>query len=422
MSNQRTIKLLALLLTIISVNKAVGHSSKINEKPGYVLSDLSILKTLNLKVIEADENLNVGLTYASPEEQERISELSHTLGRCAGFESLDASAYQLKQAKAEVPPKMADLFKNLYKLNANDLKYQQSYALKGKLQKNPVIESLVNQVSEQNLKANVEWISSFHNRYNKAPSPNQHVEQMIQKLQAILGFGKLNYSIEKVDHRSTPQKSIRLTIPGKSRPDEIVVLGAHFDSINQWSRGDKAPGADDNASGSSNLLEALRVLMQNGPLERTLEFYWYAGEESGLLGSAEIATSYKQENKDVVAVLQLDMTLFPGEGELVIGNVTDFTSAWLRDLFVQLNDVYIGAKLVEDKCGYGCSDHASWYRQGYPTLLPFEATTSSMNRNIHTTRDIITPEMSFKHSAAFSKLAVAFAIELGNSNLRQPNL
>jgi leucyl aminopeptidase len=151
-----------------------------------------------------------------------------------------------------------------------------------------------------------------------------------------------------------------------------------------------------------------------------VEFFWYAGEESGLLGSAEIAQSYKAENKDVVAVLQLDMTLFPGAGEFVVGNVSDFTSAWLRQYLVALNDAYLQVQLIEDKCGYACSDHASWYRQGYPTLMPFESDTSRMNRKIHTDQDVISPQSSFRHSLVFAKIALAMVMDLGNSTERQP--
>jgi bacterial leucyl aminopeptidase len=102
------------------------------------------------------------------------------------------------------------------------------------------------------------------------------------------------------------------------------------------------------------------------------------------------------------------MTLFPGDGEFTLGSMTDFTSQDMRDLLTDINRDYIGAKIVEDKCGYGCSDHASWYRNGYPTLMPFEATMRGMNHNIHTDRDKVSSTLSFKHSAMFTKIAIAF--------------
>ncbi|MNT36928.1 Bacterial leucyl aminopeptidase precursor [compost metagenome] len=114
------------------------------------------------------------------------------------------------------------------------------------------------------------------------------------------------------------------------------------------------------------------------------------------------------------------MTLFPGSGELVIGSMTDFTSAWLRDYVRAANDTYLHAKVVDDKCGYGCSDHASWYKNGYPAVMPFEATFKQSNQNIHTVKDVISPASNFKHSAVYSKLAVVMGMDLANSTARQP--
>jgi bacterial leucyl aminopeptidase len=86
---------------------------------------------------------------------------------------------------------------------------------------------------------------------------------------------------------------------------------------------------------------------------------------------------------------------------------------------VNINNVYIGGRIIEGQCGYGCSDHASWSRQGFPALMPFEANLNSMNRHIHTSADVINNQSSFRHSNMFTKIAIALALELGNSNWRE---
>ncbi|MEK6556039.1 MAG: M20/M25/M40 family metallo-hydrolase, partial [Bdellovibrionota bacterium] len=284
----------------------------------------------------------------------------------------------------------------------------------------PAIVASTEKVDENNIRTWIQWFSAFPTRHHAAPTNNDHVTQLKTKIEAMLAGSTLKYTVETVDHQRTRQKSLRVHIEGSQRPSEIVVLGGHFDSINGSFMGNKAaPGADDNASGSSSLLEALRVLSMNPQPQRTVEFMWYAAEEVGLWGSAEIAASYKSQAKDVVAVLQLDMTMFPGDGELTIASMSDFTSAWLRGLLLEVNRLYIGANINDDKCGYGCSDHASWSRQGYPALMPFESSMSTMNRNIHTAQDVINSQSNFKHAAAFSKIAVALAMQLGNSTLRE---
>ena len=157
-------------------------------------------------------------------------------------------------------------------------------------------------------------------------------------------------------------------------------------------------------------------LAQNIQPERTVEFYWYAGEESGLLGSAEIAQTAKRDGKNIKAVLQLDMTLYPGNGANTIASMSDFTAPWLRDYMNQINKTYINANILDDKCGYGCSDHASWHRQGFATLFPTEATFNSVFQQIHTDKDVVSSVMSFDHALIFSKIALVFTIDLSQQN------
>ncbi|MHC5210804.1 MAG: M28 family metallopeptidase [Planctomycetota bacterium] len=67
---------------------------------------------------------------------------------------------------------------------------------------------------------------------------------------------------------------------GSERPDIVVELGAHYDTL------PTTIGADDNASGVAVLLEVARVLA-DAPVRRTVRFCFFAGEEDGLLGSKE---------------------------------------------------------------------------------------------------------------------------------------
>jgi len=106
------------------------------------------------------------------------------------------------------------------------------------------------------------------------------------------------------------QSSIIARFPGTNPSGPITILGAHMDTINTSNpTSGRAPGADDDGSGTVNLMEAFRVLVSNGfKPTYPVEFQWYAGEEAGLLGSNAIATSYKSAGKQVRAMMQLDMT------------------------------------------------------------------------------------------------------------------
>lgn len=382
-----------------------------------VLADLKDLRALKIPVLAKDEFTEVGYAIVTPEAQQRIQERAHKVGKCGGFE--DLSQDQALRALG-----FDQMLQNISEIKRKNDLYERAPFKPLMITKDKGIEAATLEVSESNLRAYVTWLSAFPTRSNKAAQPNIHVDEMKQRLEAMLSNTAIPYEVSLISHTSTQQKSIRVRLPGKEKPQEIIVLGGHLDSISGggWGGGNAAlaPGADDNASGSANLIEALRIISLREQPKRSIEFFWYAGEESGLLGSAEIAKQYKAESKDVIAVMQLDMTMFPGSGEMVIANMTDFTSSWLRDYIKELNPHYVNARLIDDKCGYGCSDHASWYRQGYPTVMPAESTMKTMNGDIHTAKDVIGPQSNFKHSAAFTRLAIAFAMDLSSTGVRQP--
>lgn len=382
------------------------------------LADIELLKKAGVEILAIHEATGVGFAKLTPQQQARLSALNHENGKCGGFEALPYSS-----ELHAMNPVLTHVFGQLSEREQINRRYEARTHHFSAMVAKPEIVKALDQVTEQNLRDTVAMMSGHTDRYHAGTQPNVSVNALKTRIEESVRGAAQQVTVELVDHKSTSQKSIRARIVGSARPNEIVVLGGHLDSINQdWFGPRKsAPGADDNASGSSNILEALRIVAsQERAPERTVEFMWYAGEEGGLLGSAEIARDYKAQGKDVVGVLQLDMTLFPGDGEFVLGSMTDFTSSWLRSYFVNLNSLYIKAKIVDDKCGYGCSDHASWNRQGYPALMPFEASFDGMNSNIHTTRDVVDSRSSFRHSAMFAKIAVAFAMDLGNSTEREP--
>lgn len=378
-----------------------------------ILAETSFLRALHVPIIAEETESNVAYAEVDAFMEHEILHHAHLFGKCAGFESLSEE----KGFHIESVEQVFATFRDLQRKN----EFYSKAPLKAlQVVVNPQIETALQQVSEKNLESTVTWLSAYPSRASRDSKANEPVMAFKDRLLQMTAFTGFPVQVELVDHKATKQKSIHLTMPGKTRPQESIVLGAHFDSITQKWGETHAPGADDNASGSANLLEALRILLTQPQPDRTIEFFWYAGEESGLLGSAEIADQYKAQKKDVIAVLQLDMTLYPGEGVFNLGSMTDFTSSWLRDYLKAINAAYLKINILEGQCGYGCSDHASWYKNSYPTLMPFEARLNTMNPNIHSSRDVISSNLNFSHSAVFTKIALIMAMDLGNSSLRQP--
>ena len=403
----------SLLLTALFTFSQIAEAAP-SRSMSYILTDRSLLEKLKIEPLAAHGPTDTVFARVSEEQRELIMHQAHDLNRCGGHELLTEIPANTSNGQARETANR--IFKALDEQILRDEKFLKSKSRKAGIglppqpgTKDPEIEKAIAEVSETNLRDTVNFLSQYPSRNHKTADGQRAVQAFKTRVEDTLKGTTIPFTIELVTHQSTPMNSIRLTFKGASRPSEVVVVGAHIDSINGSYFGSKsAPGSDDNASGSANVLEAARILAKGKQPERTIEFYWYAGEEGGLLGSAEIAKSAKSANKNVVGVLQLDMTLFPGDGEFTLGSMTDFTSAEMRDLLQTINRDYIGATIIEDKCGYGCSDHASWYRNGFPTLMPFEATMKRMNGNIHTDKDVVSASLSFRHSAMFTKIAIAF--------------
>ena len=148
--------------------------------------------------------------------------------------------------------------------------------------------------------------------------------------------------------------------------------------------------------------------------ERTVQFMAYAAEEIGLRGSNAIATSYRNANKNVIGVMQLDMTNYRGTLGYDIVIFTDFTNAAQNQFVTNLINTYQpGLNITTSACGYACSDHASWHNKSYPASMPFEATFNNDNPNIHTANDTISvSNNNANHAMRFTKLALSFVGEL----------
>ncbi|KAJ2711025.1 hypothetical protein H4R19_003453, partial [Coemansia spiralis] len=254
--------------------------------------------------------------------------------------------------------------------------------------------------------------TAFHNRYYDSENGRKSSAWLQKQVEELVAGH--NVSVTAFKHKFA-QPSVIARIEGKS--DETVVVSAHQDSVNMWLPWfGRASGADDDGSGTVTILEALRVVLQHGfQPERTVEFHWYAGEEGGLLGSQDVAQAYKREGRRVAANMHFDMTGFwRREDKEVIGLVADYTDDETRALVTKLAVAYTGLQTREFKCGYACSDHASWNTAGFRSAMAFESDQLEANTNIHTPADTV-ETLDFAHMLEFSKLAVAFAYEVGYS-------
>jgi photosystem II stability/assembly factor-like uncharacterized protein len=169
-------------------------------------------------------------------------------------------------------------------------------------------------------------------------------------------------------------RNVVATKLGTVSPNEQVIICGHFDSRSQNPEV-RAPGADDNGSGTLAVLESARLFAENN-FEKTIKFCLWTGEEQGLLGSEAYAADASANGDNIIGVFNFDMIAYDGNddnvGELHCGTMT--SSIALGDLMEDVLADY-SINIITQFITYGStdrSDHASFWEFNYPAMLGIE--------------------------------------------------
>jgi hypothetical protein len=192
-----------------------------------------------------------------------------------------------------------------------------------------------------------------------------------------------SFAVAKVDieldvdikHDTATAHNVAAYLPGST--NEYVVIGAHYDHLGMGDEHSLAPsqmgtihpGADDNASGTAGVVELARWFSKQPKPKRGILFMNFAGEELGLLGSEYYVNHPILPLADAVAMINMDMIGRIREGKIYLaGSGTGSSFPKLLD------DVKAPAPLqidLNEKAGYGASDHTSFTTKGVPVLFFF---------------------------------------------------
>jgi leucyl aminopeptidase len=340
-----------------------------------------------------------------------VTEAIHRVeNRCGGFFAFDSLARAEHFIRSD---------KTAQAMRATPLAYT--------IDNQATVDPWLPQVAESAIAATMDQLSAYRNRYYASSHGLAAAQSIRDRWQALAnGRSDVTTTLFTACTNCSTQPSVILTIAGSDLADEIVVLGAHLDSINAGGGGNEqvAPGADDDASGIATLTEVLRVaLAGDWKPRRTVMFMGYAAEEVGLRGSNAIASAFRDGERNVVGVLQLDMTNYKLGTGVDMQLITDYSNAGMKQFLGDLFDAYLaplGLTRGRYTCGYGCSDHASWASAGYPSAMMFEAGDENGDYfpYIHSADDTMANMgNSAANSAKFAKLGLAFLGELGKTVL-----
>jgi Zn-dependent M28 family amino/carboxypeptidase len=204
-------------------------------------------------------------------------------------------------------------------------------------------------------------------------------------------------------------ENLEVTIPGSSRASEIVLAGAHYDTV------EGSPGADDNASGVAGLIEIARALRGSHPA-RTLKLVAFVNEESpffyfGEMGSKVYARAARKRGDDIRIMLSLEMLgyyadapgsqayppflkwFYPARGNFIafVSNLRSRRALAGVTRAFRAHCGFPAERLASPAFvpGVSWSDQLSFWRAGYPGVM---VTDTAFYRYPHYHRPTDTPE------------------------------
>jgi hypothetical protein len=222
----------------------------------------------------------------------------------------------------------------------------------------------------------------------------------------------LNIDIETM--RATVN-NVLAWLPGQT--DEYVIIGAHydhlgrgnFDSLAPSQIGQIHPGADDNASGTAGVLELARLLApERGKLKRSILFMDFAGEELGLLGSAEWVKEPTRPLAKAVAMINMDMIGRIKDDKVYIGGVG--TGSTFKTVLDQAQKE-APFKIEYSAGGYSSSDHTSFVTKKIPVLFFF----SGLHSDYHKPSDTW-DKINGASAARLLDMVESVAVQLANTD------
>ena len=396
-------RLSLVVLTILSLNFSI-NAAKL-ENSDYVFLTVGSDSThthqkaiSNYEVVSTQDDISV-IKILRKDVEELSHHMHEDFNRCGGFIAHDSEQEAIEEQMSDNK-----------RLAAKSLSFV-DYSLT----EESSVKSMINVVSAQRIEADIRKLSSYKTRHHKSSTGLESQEWILNKWKAMASR-RNDIEVSYFEHDRTPQPSVIMKIKGKS--EDAIIVGGHGDSTaSSFWGGSKAeaPGADDNASGIATINEIIKILLDSSFVpQNTIYFISYAAEEVGLVGSKHIAQDFSKRGVNVVGVLQLDMTNFKGSSKYDIVMMTDYTNDEQNKFLGTLIEKYLpNLKWGFDKCGYGCSDHASWHGEGFPASVPFESRKNDMNRKIHTKNDVIDLSGGHaEHAQKFAKLGIAYVIEL----------
>ncbi len=297
---------------------------------------------------------------------------------------------------------------------AKFLKPHEQFAPQIVTEYDPDIAAMISNITASSSESTLSDITDFSTRYSYASQCRLAEDYVYNRF----GGFSLSSSYFAFNYSGTDMRDVIGEMTGTVAPESVIIICGHLDDRSEDPY-NNAPGAEDNGSGSTAVIEAARVLSQYQS-ELTIRFITFSGEEQGLIGSAEYADSMLALGENIAAVINLDMVAYHGLYPIDMYIYSDSQSHWLGSLAAEVMSTYTSVDTVtfyESSPRYG-SDHYSFATRGYPAMFFIDAWSSSPDwyPYYHTTADTM-GNLDMNLQASIGQTGAAMAAILARVDL-----
>ena len=227
-------------------------------------------------------------------------------------------------------------------------------------------------VSTKRLRTSISDLQNFGERssWEKQALTQQY---LIEEINAI----GLHPQVEEYSYENRVFGNILLSFPGRAKPQKKLLVVAHYDTKN-WTPGLSSPGADDNGTGVSVLLELAQLIHK---LDRRLtwQLIFTSNEEKSQQGSRDLARRARRQGIDIAAVISVDVVGYRPSGLsevfLIIASSLDVDRK-IKGLVEIFYNVYLGLR-------NGCSLLKLAFRETDVPLAPPTFFRKAVGNAIH---------------------------------------
>ncbi|ORY34027.1 putative aminopeptidase [Naematelia encephala] len=286
----------------------------------------------------------------------------------------------------------------------------------------PVIDRIVSEgLKLDELRRNIRWLtgeapSGIESRHSFTPGAIKAANFLKSKVEETGADCHLHEFLEGF------APNVICHYPTSTNSTDRVILSAHYDSRGSFGM-TRAPGGDDDASGTGHLLAIASAIKSQGvKFDKSVFLAFFAGEEQGLLGSHAYAEWCHANNITVLLQVQADMLGYHDANEpMQLGLPESIHLPEATQLIANLSAIYSPELLVGPTAAC-CSDHQSFLSYGFPSTQVFERAGWIIDPMYHNSGDVSSrANYDFEQIIAIGKVTMAALLTVAGYSVHLPS-